>query len=256
MDTFVLVHGFGASSFSWRHWAPALAKRGRVLLVDLKGFGSASKPDDGVYGPMDQARLVEELIEAEGLARVTLIGHSFGGGVALLTALSLVARSDGPLDRLVLVAGAAYPQRLPPFVTLARVPRLTKAALAAIGAERVIRHTLRSIVRDRSVVDSEQIEAYAAPLKTSAGVRAMLDSARQIVPHDLAELTAQYPRIDKPTLLLWGRHDPVVPLSVGVRLSQELPAAQLHVMEECGHIPHEEHPAASLAVLEAFLNEA
>jgi len=78
----------------------------------------------------------------------------------------------------------------------------------------------------------------------------------QIVPADLAEITARYAEIDVPTLLLWGRHDPVVPLSVGEKLFDVLPNAQLVILEECGHLPPEELPQESLKGVLKFLSEA
>lgn len=254
VDTFLLLHGYAGSSFSWRYWAPGLAERGHVLLVDLKGFGRAPKPMDGEYGPADQAALVTRLIEQRGLTRLTLIGHSLGGGVALLTALGLASAGDPRLDRLVLVASAAYEQRMPPFVKLADHPRLSSLLMGALGARLLVRSVLRTIVYDASRVNDTQVRGYADPLQTSGAVRALIEAARQLRPGNLDELAASYPRIDVPTLLLWGRQDPVVPLAIGERLARELPSAHLHVLESCGHLPAEEHPEASFAALTAFLD--
>jgi pimeloyl-ACP methyl ester carboxylesterase len=255
-DTYLLIHGYGASTFTWRHWAPRLARQGHVVMVDMKGSGLAPKPDDGRYAPEHQAELMLRLIERRDLRRLTLVGHSLGGGVALLTALGL--REDGPrrLQRLVIVAGAAYEQRLPPFVRLADHPRASSLVFRLVGARLVVRGVLRSIVYDRSTVNEEQVRGYATPLESSDAVRALIDSARQIRPDRLESLTARYPQLDVPALLLWGRQDRVVPLWVGQRLARDLPSARLHVFDRCGHLPPEELPEDSWAVLEAFLGAA
>jgi pimeloyl-ACP methyl ester carboxylesterase len=259
VDTFVMIHGYGGSSFSWRHWAPELARRGHVVLVDMKGHGSAPKPDDDRYGPADQAELVDRLIAERALRQVTLVGHSLGGGVVLLTALRLLdaARRTGReavLKRIVMVAGAAYEQRVPPVVPLARHPWLFMVLMRVLGANLIVRFVLRTIVYDPDSIVEEQVAGYAEPLASSDAVRALIASARRIVPENLGELTARYTELDVPTLLLWGRHDPVVPLAVGERLSRELPRARLRVLEACGHLPAEEHPDESLAILRAFLD--
>ena len=254
-DTFLLLHGYGASSFSWRTWAPFLAERGHVLAVDMKGFGRAPKPDDGRYAPSDQAALMLRLVRERDLARVTLMGHSLGGGVALYVALGLRDAGEAHrLERLVLVAGAAYRQLLPPFVALARRPRISTLALRALGPEMVIAQALRAIVFESSHITRDQIRGYAAPLHAPGSLDALFHAARQILPPDLDRLTPRYSEIDVPTLLLWGRQDNVVPLWVGRRLAGALPRSTLHVLERCGHMPAEERPQESLAALRAFLS--
>lgn len=254
-DTFVMLHGYGASSFTWRTWTPALERRGHVVLVDLKGFGSAPKPDDGCYAPTDQAELVHRLILQRDLREVTLVGHSLGGGVALLTALRLLDEGAGRLRRLVIVAGAAYVQRMPPFVALARRPRFSGALMRILGERRVARFVLRTIVHDPGCVTRAQVEGYAGPLRGPDARRALMAAACQIVPPELDRLTVRYPELAVPTLLLWGEKDRVVPLEIGRRLERALPEARLVVLERCGHLPAEELPEASLEALELFLDE-
>jgi pimeloyl-ACP methyl ester carboxylesterase len=252
-DVFVLIHGYGASAFTWRHWAPRLAERGHVVLIDLKGFGAAPKPDDGRYAPSDQAELVHRLMEALDLERVTLVGHSLGGGVALLTALRLLDAGSTRLRRLVIVSGAAYEQELPPFIALADRPRVSALLFRVVGARLIVRTVLRTIVHDPSSLSEEQIRGYAEPLLSRDAVRVLIDVARQIVPADLSEITRRYEEIRTPTLLLWGLGDRVVPLEVGRRLEEALPNARLHVLDACGHLPAEEWPDESFAVLASFL---
>lgn len=253
VDTFLLIHGYAGSTFTWRYWGPRLAARGHVVALDLKGFGNAPKPDDGLYSPGHQAELVHRLIEERDLHRITMIGHSLGGGVALLTALRLA--DTRRLERMVIVSGAAYDQRLPPFVRMADYPRLASLLFRALGSERVVRTVLGQIVHDPSSVDEAQVRGYAAPLASDDALRALLETARQIRPSDLDSVTARYRELHVPTLLLWGRGDRVVPLSTGERLERELPDARLHVLERCGHLPPEELPDESYALLERFLEE-
>jgi pimeloyl-ACP methyl ester carboxylesterase len=226
-----------------------------VVAVDLKGSGRAPKPDDELYGPEHQAELVLRLIEERSLGRLTLVGHSLGGGVTLLTALELAGREPGRLERLVIVAGAAYDQRMPPFVRLADYPRLSGALFRAMGARRVVRMVLEQIVHDPARIDQQTVQGYAMQLDSADAVRCLIASARQIRPRGLDAIIARYPTLDIPTLLLWGRGDPVVPLSVGQRLAKDLPRARLVVLDRCGHLPAEELPDESYAVLERFLDE-
>ncbi len=74
------------------------------------------------------------------------------------------------------------------------------------------------------------------------------------MPDDLDALNARFPELDVPTLLLWGRHDRVVPLWVGERLASDLPRAELQIFERCGHMPPEELPEETLEAVKAFLD--
>lgn len=253
-ESFLLLHGYGGSAFSWRYWTTALSRRGHVVLVDLKGFGEAPKPDDDAYGPHDQAELVQRLVVQRDLHNLTVVGHSLGGGVALLLALRLLDREPERLRRLVVLAGAAYRQKLPPFVGLARWSWLSRGLMRLLGARRVVKAVLKSIVHDASGVTRSQVEGYAEPLSTPEARRALVRSARQIVPDDLEAWTARYPELRVPALLLWGRRDRVVPLRVGHKLEADLPDARLVILDDCGHLPAEELPDESLAGLEEFLD--
>jgi len=247
----MLLHGFGANSYTWRSWIGTLAKEHEVWSVELKGHGSAPAPPDDLYSLHDHADLVHHLILQKDLRELTLVGHSMGGGVALLVALRLL--EEGCLERLVLVSGAAYPQRLPPFIALAARGRLAEWGLRFFPKRVLIRWVLRSIVFDREGVTDAQVAASAEPLYSPAHRTALIKTAGGIIPPDLAEITKRIPEIELPTLLLWGRHDWVVPLEVAERLLKALPKARLEVIEDCGHVPSEELPKKSLEIVLKFL---
>jgi pimeloyl-ACP methyl ester carboxylesterase len=252
----VLLHGFGASRFTFRLWVEPLARTHTVYLVDLFGFGAAPPPADGRYGPVEQAEAVVRWLRREDLRGVVLIGHSLGGGVALLVALRLAELGESNrMHALVSVAGPAYPQAIPRYIGLARVPLLGRLLLRLAGPERIVRKVLDYIVFDPGAVTDAQIEGYAAPLRKRHTRRALVETARQIVPQGLDRLVERFPQIRLPVLLLWGRHDHVIPLWVAKRLQRDLPNARLIVLERSGHVPAEELPDESLAALRAFLSE-
>ena len=174
-----------------------------------------------------------------------------GGGIALLVTLRLL--EEGRLERLVLVSSAAYPQRLPPFIALAMRGRLSEWGFRFFPKRLLIRRVLRSIVFDPEAVTDAQVAAYAEPFYSPAHRTALIKTAGGIMPPDLAELTTRIPEIELPTLLVWGRHDWVVPLDVAERLLTALPNAQLEIMENCGHVPPEELPKESLEIVLKFL---
>jgi pimeloyl-ACP methyl ester carboxylesterase len=251
----VLLHGFAAANINWRKWLPELERRFQVHVVELKGHGTAPAPPGTHYGPKDHADSVIQYIRSIQADRVVLVGHSMGGGIAMLVALTLMKEEPRRLSAIVSLAGAAFPQKLPPFIALAQKHLLMGMLFWILPKRLLIRVILRMIVVDPSVIDRAQIDAYASPLTNRAHWNAIIQTARQIVPPDFEELTRRFTEIEIPVLALWGRQDRVVPVSVGERIRDEFPEARLVVLEDCGHIPTEEKPNESLEALLGFLRE-
>lgn len=251
----VMVHGFGASRFTWRRWTPALSRNHRVYLVDLKGFGEAPRPRDGHYSPLDQSRLLVEWIRRLDLRGVTLVGHSLGGGIVLGAALTLQEEEPNRVRGVVVISGAAYPQQIPKYIGLARLPILPALGLRLVPSRFLLAKILREITHGDARITDDQVEGYAAPLDRPGTRYAILQAARQLLPPGVDEVVRRYPQLLCPVLLLWGREDPVVPLSVGRRLLQELPSARLVILEHCGHLPQEERVEEGLQALLSFLEE-
>lgn len=249
----LLIHGFGASTYTWRHIAPELALTHRVIAVDLKGFGQSDKPFDGRYSVFDQAALLAQLIEDKDLRNLTIVGHSFGGGVALRLALEADQRFAGRISKLVLLDSIAYPQNIPVFFRLLDMPLVSHLGVRMVPPSVQTRVALRIAYFDDSKIDPDEVETYAAPLKTAAGKHAIIHSARQIMPEDLAQISKRYKSIKLPTLILWCDHDRIVPLEVGLKLRRSLPNSTLRLVEDCGHMPQEEQPASTLKLLKGFI---
>jgi pimeloyl-ACP methyl ester carboxylesterase len=226
---------------------------GRIHVLDLKGFGAAPKPQDRRYTPLDQASLVVRWILQEDLRDLTLVGHSLGGGVALLTALDFMARDPSRIGRLVLVAGIAYPQPISPYIRLLARRTLGPLLLRILPLRRVMRAALRMAYHPAHPVSESHVEAYVQPLRTREGREALSTSAAQLWTPSLQSATERYHEIDLPCLLIWGDSDRVVPLWVGERLASEMPQARLQVVAKCGHMPQEEAADESLSHLIRFM---
>lgn len=249
----LLVHGFGASTYTWRNIAPALAQDHRVIAVDLKGFGQSDKPFDERYSVFDQAELLKQLIIDNNLRDLALVGHSYGGGVVLVLALDEDPRLDGRISKLVLLDTIAYPQDIPVFFRMLDMPLFSHLGVRMVPPSVQTRIALRIAYLDNSKIDEEEVEMYAAPLRTAAGKHAIIHSARQIMPERLEEISARYASITMPTLIGWCDYDRIVPLDVGLKLRRTLPNAQLKIIEGCGHMPQEEQPEATLGAIQGFL---
>jgi pimeloyl-ACP methyl ester carboxylesterase len=116
--------------------------------------------------------------------------------------------------------------------------------------------TLRMCYYDREKATAEQVKAYANPFATAGGRHALLQTARQCIPENADELIANLSTISVPTFILWGREDKIIPLKVGEMLHEAIPNSTLEIIEQCGHIPHEEKPDEAIARISRFLGTA
>jgi pimeloyl-ACP methyl ester carboxylesterase len=251
----LLIHGFGTNTFTWRHVSPDLARDHKVIAVDLKGFGQSDKPFDDRYSAQDQADLLTQLILDRDLRDLTVVGHSYGGGIALLLALEADTRLKGRIAKLVLIDTIAYPQEIPVVFKLLDTPVVSQVGVRMAPTDFQIRMALRIAYYDNSKIGKDEIEAYAAPMKTAAGKHAIIHSARQIVPPDVDQIAARYSSITLPTLIIWCDHDRIVPLDVGLKLRREMPNSSFRLITECGHMPQEEQPDATMLQIREFLGK-
>ena len=252
----LLLHGFGTNGYTWSRWVPILSRTHRVYVVEMKGFGDAPKPRDDRYSPLAQADLLNRWILRQDLQDLTVVGHSLGGGVALLTALGFQNENRSRIRRLVLIAGIAYPQTLSRYLRLLGNRVWGPLLLRILPLRRVFRIALARAYHPSRPVSESHVEAYVRPLRTSSGRYALSRAAAQLAAPESVVLAKRYREVDLPTLLLWGRDDPVVPLWVAERLQAELPNARLEILDRCGHMPQEEAAEESIRVLRQFLEES
>lgn len=254
-EVLLLLHGFGESHFTWRYLVDDLAKNHRVIMPDLKGFGASPKPRDGRYSIYDQALAVRQFIEQQHLHEVTLIGHSLGGGVAL--ALALMAQRQPQtwhVKRLVVIDGAAYWQRLPSMLAELKRPVVGRLGVYLVSPVYQARKAYEfSFYNDRRI-PAEGVQESAKNFAKPGARYVYLQSAKQLVPDDIREVSGQYSTIRVPTLIIWGDHDVVVPGRYARKLHQAIKHSRLEWIAQAGHMPHEEQPQEVLRVIQDFLS--
>jgi pimeloyl-ACP methyl ester carboxylesterase len=248
----IFLHGLGASSYTWHKIAPDLARSHRVIAIDLKGFGQSDKPLDGRYSILDQARLVQDYIIRNNLRDATLVGHSYGGGVALAVALNMLDAKQRNISRLVLIDSIAYRQPIPFFFHVLRTPIVGEIGLSLIPPEVQMERALSLAYYEEGKVTPETVSHYASALYSEGGRHALLSTIDALDPAQADEFAKRYKDLRLPTLVLWCHYDKIVPVRLGLRLASELPNARLEVMRRCGHIPHEEQPEETTKAIKAF----
>lgn len=251
----VFLHGFGDSGSTWdliRHDMPA--ERFRMYMLDLKGFGKSSKPRDGKYSITEQARIVLEFCRRYKLEKIVLVGHSYGGGIALLSYVISTSTSKNPIAKLILEDAAAYVQQWPGTIRFLRLPligRVNALIPPSIKARIVISEAFYNSKKVSNAIFARYKRDYSWP-----GVNySFRQAAKQILPQDYESIVAQYSQIEIPTLILWGEHDEIIPVESGHRLNRNIETSHLKIFEECGHVPHEEYPQDFVKEILRFLKE-
>lgn len=245
-ETVLLIHGFGADKSTWLWFARPLTERYHVIAIDLPGFGSSERPH-GSYDVGTQAERLAAFIDALGIRRLHLAGHSMGGHIAALYA----ARYPDQVSSLALIAnaGVTAPRRSPFFQRLEE------------GGDNPL------LVDSEPQFDELLDWLFVAPpqfperLHQYLAQRAVADSAHQSeVFEHLREryvpLEPELPRIQAPTLLLWGDQDRILDVSSIETMKPLLKDASVVIIKGCGHAPILERPEESAADYLKFIDQA
>ncbi len=247
-EPLVLLHGFAASSFTWRRVADELADSYRVVAPDLNGFGYTERPRRAApYTVAGQLALVVAVMDRLEIESAHVAGHSYGGALAV----HLAWRHPERVRSLVLVdsAGADYPwKRRHIGATLRPVAQLFVRMLG-LSRERVREGLERSIHDDR-LVTPELVEAYFERLTIEGVGRAYWGLSKPT-----REPKARIPveELDLPVLLVWGAEDTLIGPEAGRLVAERLPRAEFVELPATGHIPPEERPEELARRIAGFL---
>ena len=257
----LLLHGFSASTFSWREvMQPLAAAFGTVVAYDRPGFGLTERPlGDALkswpganpYGPDAQADQVAALIKALGFEKAILVGQSAGGTIAMHAYLRHPERVQGIVfvDPAIYRGGGA-PARLRPLLEMPLLDRLgplVSRSLAAQG-DRLIKQAWH----DPAKVTPEVLAGYRKPLQVENWDRALWEFT--LAGRDL-KLGERVKDVKVSTLVITGDDDRIVPTADSIRLASELPNAELVVIPNCGHLPQEECPGPFLEAVTRFMTQ-
>jgi pimeloyl-ACP methyl ester carboxylesterase len=249
----LLLHGFAASSYTWHAIIPELAKNHRVIAVDLRGFGASDKPDDDHYSIQDQAEAIQAFIEQENLRDLTVIGHSFGGGITLSMVLNAQGQKKPRIRNMVLIDTIAYRQPIPIFFKLLQIPMVGDISMSLVPPEVTAEQGLRLAYYDKDKITGQDIAEYSNTLYSSAAKHALAMTIEKLVPDNIDDLANRYRTIKTPTLIVWCEQDKVVPVALGQLLHQNMQSSEFTLFTHCGHMPQEEKPEDTLAAIQAFL---
>lgn len=243
----ILLHGFGASLYSWRHLLPPLVSAGyRVIAFDNRGFGFSDKPRAG-YDNAAYERLLVALMDSLRVPQAVLVGHSMGGAIALETAV----RDPGRVRGLVLLGSAGLGVRSPLALSVVRWP-LIGPILSGVRGRAATAAVLRSTYGDPSRVTQADIDQYYAPVPEPGYPRAFRMVLRRF---RFDALTGRLGGVAAPALLIWGGRDRWIPAAIGKDMASQMPRAAYVVLPDAGHAVNEEAAAGVLPLVLSFLKE-
>lgn len=254
----VLLHGFGASVFSWRDTLPSLGERCRVLAYDRPGFGLTSRPLPGEwtgpnpYSASAQADAVVRLMDRFGMQRAVLVGHSAGAVVAVLAAQRYPDRVAGlVLEDPALLSPGGPPGWITPLLRTPQARRIGPALVRRIagpGSDDFI----RSAYSDESILTPAVLAGYRKPLQARDWDRGLWEVTAAPRPADLTDILRD---LDVPALVVYGQKDSIVAPADSIAVSELLPLAKVTGLPNAGHLPHEELPAAFETLVFRFLDD-
>jgi pimeloyl-ACP methyl ester carboxylesterase len=255
---FILLHGFGASEYSWREVMEPLSKYGRVIAYDRPAFGLTERPMPGEwagtnpYSIEGNVELLDGLMDELGVEKGILIGNSAGGGVAAAYALEHPEQVQG----LVLVdpalgsgRGGRFPSWLLPIMSSPQLrnlgPLLVRSIAGDSGDE-----TIRLAWHDPTLITQDVYEGYRRPLKADNWDKALYEFAIAANPVNYVDRLEE---LSMPVLVVTGDDDRIVPTDSSIQLAGKIPGAQLVVFDQCGHVPQEECPDQFMDAMLTFL---
>ncbi|PWV83097.1 alpha/beta fold hydrolase [Halomonas sp. A11-A] len=244
----ILVHGSGPGVTAYANWRPNipyLSQFYRVIAPDMVGFGYTEQPEGYEFSLDNWVQHIIGVMDALNIQKAHIVGNSFGGGLAIATALRYPER----VGRLVLMGAAGTKFKL------------TEGLDAVWGYQPSIenmRKLLDLFAYDRSLVSDELAEVrYKASIRPGVqeSFASMFPAPRQQWIDSLASSDEELKSLSNEALIIHGREDRVVPLSSSLHLAEVIDRAQLHVFGRCGHWTQIEHTDRFNRLVADFFNE-
>jgi len=251
----LLVHGIAGSSQTWDEIIPALARDHTVIAPDLLGHGESAKPR-GDYSLGSYASGLRDLLGVLGHDRATVVGHSLGGGIAMIFAYQFPERTErmvlvdaGGLGKEVSIAlRAASLPGAELVLPLLFAPPLLRAGGAVAGA--------LGRVGLRGGPDVEEIARGVASFDNAQSRMAFVHTVRSVIDPLGQRVSARdrlYLAEGMPTMVIWGDRDRIIPIDHGRAAHELMPGSRFEVFHGAGHFPHRDDPVRFAEVLREFL---
>lgn len=228
----ILMHGWGCQASTLASIEKVAAETHTIYNIDFPGFGSSDEPSD-VWGVENYAGMLRQFVEKLNIKNPVLLGHSFGGRVGIVYA------SQYPIDKLILVdaAGVKPKRSLKYYIKVYSFKTMKRLVPLLMGRKKAAEY-----------IESQRAKRGSADYSSSSPMMRAIMS--KVVNEDLRHLM---PRIEAPTLLIWGENDTATPMRDARIMEKLIPGAGLVSFPGCGHYSFLDNPIQFAAVLRSFL---
>ncbi|MGQ9844866.1 MAG: alpha/beta fold hydrolase [Caldisericia bacterium] len=252
----LLIHGFAANSFSFKNLFEPLSKYGRVIAIDLPGFGLTERVDKNKvkfnpYSIDGQVETIKIFLDKKHIDKVIILGHSMGGGIATYFSI----KYPEYVEKLIIEDGAIFEGKGPPnlIVSFLRTP-IGKFLWPALVKPLVnqISKLLDIAYYNKSIINDEFIQGYKRILNVKNWDKGLYEVT---IANNNINLIDKLSNIETKTLIIWGEFDKVIPVESGIKLNKEIKNSELVILKECGHVPHEEKEVEFLEKIILFIEK-
>jgi pimeloyl-ACP methyl ester carboxylesterase len=252
----LLIHGIAGSSQQWLDSISLLAEGHTVVAPDLLGHGRSAKPR-GDYSLGAYAAGLRDLLVALDCSKATVVGHSLGGGIALQFAYQFPERSG----RLVLVSSGGLGREVHPLLRAATLPG-SELVLPLISGD-TVRNAGTAVAQMfgrlgfRAGPDIAEFARGYGSLADGDARQAFIHTLRAVIDHGGQRVNAAdrlYLAEDLPSLIVWGRRDPIIPVAHAGIAHRGMPGSRLEVFDDSGHFPQLDDPVRFARTLSDFID--
>ena len=241
----VLIHGTGASLHTWNDWTKDLVKDYRVIRLDLPAYGLTGQDPQNRYSSKDYVDLLDAFLTELKVDQFHLVGNSLGGLISWLYA----SYHPEKVEKLVLLDPSGFPfKNTPMVIKMAKTPVLNNF-IRYVTPRSFIEKNIQEVYYDPTLIKASTLDRYYDLTLYEGNRDAFIDHAF-IEREDYRDRLSL---IKAPTLILWGENDAWIPVSDAPKFKAAIENAQVVIMPETGHVPMEEKPKESLAVVADFL---
>jgi pimeloyl-ACP methyl ester carboxylesterase len=240
----VLLHDLPGGAFTWMDTLPKLAGTGRAIYaIDLLGYGESDRPwpsDTSIWGHADN---LSYAFKGLGLTQIVLVGFGLGGAVAQVLATRLYREQTA---KLILINSYGYQYAFAPNWPLPEMSaRQDPEAAMHTPTDQMLtdlRTSLPTAAVNSTYLAGSKLDTYIQEWNSSLGKNLLFQHIRLMNPIYINSVSSDLRRLDIPVLLIWGESDQVTPVSLGKRMSREIPAARLEIVPNTGHLVLDEAP--------------